>query len=112
MSASSLPVFVLNEHLFTNQAMTTTLSTSVIDLAETLGYAVHAIWTGSPVGFISTQGSNDGVNFVEVDSSATGGVAGQHLLNVEKHHYRYVRVQFLFTSGTGSLNLYVSGKRG
>lgn len=112
MSASSLPVFVLNKQIFTGQSMTSTVSSEIIDLAETLGYAVHSIWTGTPVGAISTQGSNDGVNFVEIDSANTSGAAGQHLLNVEKHHYRYVKIEYIATSSTGSLTTYISGKRG
>lgn len=112
MAGSDLPLFSLNKQVFVNQTMGATQTSAIIDLAETLGYAVHSIWTGSPVGNISTQGSNDGVHFVEVDTEATGGVAGQHLLNVEKHHYRYVIIVYQFTSGAGTLNCYVSGKRG
>ena len=110
--SNALPLFVLNKQLFTNSLMTSTLTSEVVDLAETLGYAIHAIWTGTPTGTLSIQGSNDGLSFVQIDSVATGGVAGQHLLNVEKHHYRYVRVVYTFSSSTGSLNLYISGKRG
>lgn len=110
--SGTLPIFVLNTLILDNVSMDANRSSAVIDLAETMGYAVHSVWTGTPDGFISTQGSNDGVNFVEVDSVATGGAAGQHLLNVEKHHYRYVRVQFIFTSGPGVLNTRISGKRG
>jgi len=110
--SNALPIFVLNRQLFTNQSLSSTVSSDIVDLAETLGYAIHAIWTGAPVGDISVQGGNDGINFVEIDSVATGGVSGQHLLNVEKHHYRYVRIQYISTSGTGSLTLYISGKRG
>ncbi len=110
--SNALPIFVLNRPLFTNQSLTSTVSSDIVDLAETLGYAIHAIWTGSPDGTISVQGGNDGINFVEVDSIVTGATSGQHLLNVEKHHYRYVKIVYTATSGTGSLTLYISGKRG
>ncbi len=110
--SNALPLFILNKQLFTNTVMTSTLTSEIVDLAETLGYAIHAIWTGTPTGTLSIQGSNDGVNFVQIDSIATGGTAGQHLLNVEKHHDRYVKIVYTFSSSTGVLNLYISGKRG
>jgi hypothetical protein len=109
------PLLTLNKKIFDNANMATTLTSETIDLAETLGYAVHAIWSGTPNGTISVQGSNSGVSteFVEVSSDGTLSVAGQFLLNVEKHHYRYMRVQYLQTfASAGTLNCYVSGKRG
>lgn len=107
------PLFALNKHTFVDASMATSLTSEVFDLAEVIGYAVHAIWTGTPNGTISVQGSNDAVNFVQVESDGTLSTSGQFLLNVEHHHYRYMRVQYQQTfASSGTLNCYVSGKRG
>lgn len=108
--SSDQPIFQMNVPVFTASAMTGNLFSNVIDLSETTGYALHAIWSGSPVGIISAGGSDDGVNFVSVASNSTAGAAGQYLLNVEKIHYRYVQISYTFTSGTGSLTAYVSAR--
>lgn len=104
-------IFVTNNPIISNGSMAGSLSATPVDISEFPCYSVHGIWTGSPVGTISVQGSNDGTNFVEVASQATGGSAGQYLLNVEKAGYKFVRVQYTRTSGTGALTVYLSGKR-
>ncbi len=110
---SDAPIFVINQKVIDSGSMAGDLVSSVLDLGELTGYAVQFIWSGSPVGFVTTSGSNTMTvaDFVPVDTHATGGSAGVHLLNVEKVHYRYVLVQFTRTSGSGTLDCYVSGKR-
>lgn len=108
--SSDQPIFAMNNKVFNAVSMTTNLTSVTIDLSETTGYALHAIWTGAPVGTISANGSDDGINFVSVASNPTGGTSGQYLLNVEKIHYRYVQITYTFTSGTGSLTAYVSAR--
>jgi hypothetical protein len=103
------PIFQLNEHVLASSSMAATVTSAVIDLSEVIGYAVHSIFTGAPVGSISTQASNDGTNFVEVDAHAVAA-AGQYLLNIPRSHYRYIKVSYIRTSGTGTLDTYVSGK--
>lgn len=108
--SSDQPIFAINVKVFDAVAMTSNLSSAVIDLSQTTGYALHAIWTGAPVGTISASGGDDGINFVAVASNSTGGTSGQYLLNVEKIHYRYVQITYTFTSGSGSLTAYVSAR--
>lgn len=105
------PIFVLNEKVFTAQAMTSTVYSPSVDIAECAGFAVHSIWTGTPVGNIIIGGSDDNVNFAPVSTTAVGGASGQSLVNLDGQHYRYIQVEYSFTSGTGSLTSYVSGKR-
>jgi len=110
-----LPILLLNELIFDAQSMSTDLTSSIIDLGEAVGYCAHFVWTGSPEGSVIVQASNFNNNldsFVEVDSQATGGTDGNYLLNIERAQYRYVRVLFSRTSGTGTLNTRVSAKRG
>lgn len=114
----SEPIILQNEHVFNAQSMGTNLTSAVQDLTEAFGYACHFIWTGSPVGDLITEGSNDpsvltgSDNFCTIDSQAAGGIAGQHLLNVEFNRYKFVRVRYVRTSGTGTLDAFISAKRG
>jgi hypothetical protein len=105
------PMFRINVKVFEQVSMGVSLMSQVIDISEVVGYCVHAIWSGTPTGQIITEGSNDGVNFVSVNQQNTAGAAGQHLLNVEHQHYRYVRIRFNRVSGSGLLDCYVSGKQ-
>ena len=109
----TLPIFVKNIKIFEDSAMTTEIISEVQDVAELTGNAIHAIWTGTPVGTLITEASNSGKSgeFVSIDTTPLSGVDGQYLLNVEKKHYRYIRVRYYPTSGNGTLNCYFSGSR-
>jgi len=82
----------------------------VVDISEVSGFCVHSIWTGSPTGDIVISASNDNSNFIALDTQATGGTSGQDLFQVDVAHYRYIKVAFVRSSGTGTLTSYVSGK--
>lgn len=109
----SEPFLTINKKVYDADSMATNLDSpeAIVEVSEVGGFCVHAIWTGTPDGTIHIQGSNDGINFVEINSQATGGAAGQHLLNVERQHYKFVKVNYTATSSTGSLTAYVSAKR-
>lgn len=110
---SQLPFFSINKLLFENTLMESNLQSEILDIAELPGFAMHASWTGTPGGTLVVSGSNtNNINdFVPIDSQATASSAGAHLLNVEKAHYRYLLIEYNFSSGTGSLTCRVSAKR-
>lgn len=107
------PIFSINKPIFVNASMTGDLVSEVLDLGEMTGFAVHAVWSGTPDGNLVISGSNTQIiaDFVPVNAQATGGTAGAHLLNVEKTHYKYVLVQYTAAASTGVLNCRVSAKR-
>lgn len=105
------PIFALNKKLFDAVAMTANRESETVDISEVTGFAVHSIWTGTPAGNIIVQGSNDGVNFFSLNTQAAGGAASNSIYNVDGAHYRFARVIFTFTSSTGALTVYLSGKR-
>ena len=105
-----MSLLLLNQHLIDNQSMASDITSEVIDLSSVSGFAVHSIWTGVPVGNIIIQGSNNSENFVDLATVAAGGAAGQNMFNYEHVHFRYIRVFYDSTSGTGNLDVYVSAK--
>lgn len=102
---------MINVKAFDAVDMTANRVSSVIDISELVGFAAHEIYTGSPTGTLVVEGSNDGTNFVTVDTNSLTGSAGQKLVEKDRAHWRYIRVSYTFSSGTGSLTVYVSGKR-
>ena len=108
----SEPIFVLNVPELVNMDMSTNITSPVMDLGEVGGFAVHSIFTGSPVGSLQVEASNtqNASDFIPMDTYAVTA-AGKRLINVEKTHYKYIRITYTFTSGTGSLTSYVSAKR-
>jgi hypothetical protein len=115
----SEPTHSSNVQIITNGDMTTTINSSVTNLDEIVSYSVQAIFTGSPLGTLQLQGSNDVpiidsavVNWTIITPSisAVSG-AGSYLINVEFPAYSWVRLQYVPTSGSGTLNARIDTKR-
>ena len=97
-----------------NGAMTADRTSEVILLDHQYGYSVQIAWTGTPTGDFTLEASNDNTTFITVSGStvAAGGGAGNHLWEVDVAMYRYVRVKYTFTSGTGTWTQALSYSKG
>lgn len=104
------PTLIIDKKLFDSEALTGDFSSDGVEVSEVGGFALHCFWTGTPTGDLIAEGSNDGTNFVTIVSQAVGGAAGQWLLNIERQHYRFMRLSYDFTSGTGALTAILSAK--
>lgn len=80
--------------------------------------AIQAVWTGSPVGSIFLEISNDETNTQSAivnwstytgSAQAVSGV-GNFTWNLNWVGYRWIRVTYTKTSGTGTLGAIFSGK--
>ncbi len=110
--------------LLKNAVMTGTseVDSSPITIDQIFGYAVQAIWTGTPNGTMllqascdaparETQTSNGGPDVVTNWSDITGtsitiaGSSGNFMWNLDGTFYRYFRLKYVNTSGTGSLTV-------
>ena len=90
-------------------------------LDYSLGYSIHGIIAGAPVGSISLEGSNDPVpgdlsgasvvNWLTIaDSTQLVTGAGEVFWNYNGCFYKWVRVAYVRTSGTGTITLNLMGK--
>lgn len=81
--------------------------------------AVELVWTGTPTGTFSIDGSIDNVKAASsvvnwyptgtaIDSPA--GASGSTLVNLTGIGFRWIRVSYVSTSGSGSLNITLFGK--
>ena len=101
---------------------TAVVESAPIPLEQIFGYAVQAVWTGTPNGSIKLQASCDNpgrdnqasnggpdevTNWTDIASSsyAITGSAGNYMWNVSDAYYRYFRVVYTNTSSVGVLNV-------
>lgn len=104
-----------------------TINSNPIPLDQIYGFAIQAVWIGSPTGVIKLQASSDSpgretqtssggpdiiTNWVDITNSpySITGSAGNYMWNFNGAFYRYVRVSYTNTSGTGSLIAEISVK--
>jgi|ERR1019366_776568 hypothetical protein len=112
---------IANENLIAAPVdMTTSFSSRPIWLGHICNYAIQLVFTGSPVGTLNLQCSNDPglpdggtspqalnvVNWTDVlNSSQAISAAGNHVWDVQNAGYTWVRVNYVATSGSGSLTV-------
>ena len=102
--------------LVTNGAMTgtTTLTSTQQNVLNFDNIGLQISWTGTPTGVISIQGSVDGVNFASLTFSPAitqpAGSANSILVNLNQFPWPYLQVQYVNSSGSGTLNVLLCSK--
>lgn len=111
-------------------ASTNVIVSSVVDLMYRDGISVELNWTGTPTGTFVLQGSNtvipigqqqDGtpsaVTWQTLPSSLfstvtnpAGSAAGEMIQSIVPLSFRYFRVQYTNSSGTGTLDSWAAAK--
>ena len=108
------PFHWINTQTVVNQSMASSFVSTTLDIDEVTSYSIQATWTGTPVGTVKAQGSNNvallGWTDITDSISAVSG-PGTYLLNVERPSYSFVQFVYTFTSGTGTMNAVLNAKR-
>ena len=98
--------------------MSSNINSLPVVLDETCTYNVHATFTGSPVGSIKLQGSNNPTLLGWIDITGPGVTtvtpvtsSGTYMVNVEFAGYSQVQLIYTATSGTGTLYAQINAKR-
>lgn len=75
--------------------------------------SVQLNWSGaSPVGDLKVQVSNDGSTWVDSDAVVAVAVnTDSYLFNFEEPAWKYLRIFYDRTSGTGTLDVYLFGRK-
>jgi hypothetical protein len=113
---------ILREVLLSAGDVTASLNSQPLLLAHAIGYAIQYVITGSPVGSIKLQGSNDPVpdaiytapvpaNWTDISGTTTAiSAAGDGVFNANGVYYNWVRLVYTKTSGTGALTVVGNAK--
>lgn len=117
--------------LAVNQDMSTSSKTIGLDLNQEFGYSIQAVWTGAPVGTFTVEVSNDIVPVAPATSNPVGPNPAANVVNWSTYTnsevttdgangnwtwisqlipYRWARLSYASTSGTGSLNVVMYAK--
>lgn len=117
--------------VFTNQTMTGTINSIGCEINQEFSWSIQAEWTGAPVGAFTIQVSNDNaplaastsnpvgpdpaanvVNWSTYTGSAvvTTGAPGNWTWIAQLAPYKWVRLSYTATSGTGTVNANLFGK--
>jgi hypothetical protein len=93
--------------------MTGSLTSSVTNIQCLDNICIQAIYTGTPTGTFSVEGSLDNVNWVALSTAPSPnptGSAGSSLVQYSNQSIVYIRFKYTASSSTGTLNAYISGK--
>jgi len=110
----SEPIHSFNEPIYTAHSLTASSISASQNIDEIRSYCISAVITGSPVGSLQVQGSNDGINFGNVPGSqftVAISAAGIYLIPDSLPAYSYVQLVYTFTSGTGFISASINAKR-
>ena len=105
----------LGQRLIENADMTAPITSATLGLNNILHYCVHATWTGAPTGtlFIDVSGEiGEPLNWAQLASVAVSG-AGNQLWMDRNAPYKWVRLRYVPTGGTGTMTIHsiVKGHR-
>lgn len=87
-------------------------ASGVYDLVDLKTFGVEISFSGADVvGTLTLEASVRGTNFFTVTGSSQAiSASGGHVYDVTVSGYRYVRVKFTYTSGTGNMTVYLTAK--
>jgi hypothetical protein len=91
-------------------ASTNTIYSQIIDMATMVLNGLELTWTGTPTGVFTVNGSCSGVNFYSLTYSPAltqpAGASGGYLIDNFHWGFRYLMLQYVNASGSGSLTVY------
>lgn len=93
---------------------TNTIYSNIIDLAKMDNIGLEITWTGTPTGTFQVMGSNSGINFYALTfNPALGqpaGSAGGYLIDLTGYPFKYIMLEYMNASGSGTLTAYGQSK--
>lgn len=91
----------------------TSVDSGIYDLGELKGYSIGVLISGSNVAgtLILKASATDGSTFVDIASSSQPITnSADHIYNISDAEYRYVKVGWTYSSGTGDITITIAAK--
>lgn len=104
-----------NLHIISSGDMSAaSVSSSAIDVSLQDSIGLELTWTGSPTGTITVNASNNGSNFYALTFTPSltqpSGSASGIAVALTNYPFTYVKVTYTKSSGTGTLDCYLTSK--
>jgi hypothetical protein len=91
-------------------ASTNTIYSNIVDVSRMDNVGLEVAWSGNPTGTFSILVSNSGINFNSLTFSPVlaqpAGSAGGMAVDLNQLPFKYIVLQYVNSSGTGSLTVY------
>jgi hypothetical protein len=91
-------------------ASTNTIYSNIVDMATMDNVGIEVVWTGTPTGTFTVNGSNSGANFFALtfDPALTqpAGSGGGYLIDLNQFPFKYLLLEYTNASGSGLLTTY------
>lgn len=93
---------------------TSTIYSNIIEQSRMDNIGLEVTWTGTPTGTFSVLVSNSGINFYPLTFNPVlgqpAGSASGYAVNLNQIPFKYVMLQYVNASGTGTLTVYGQNK--
>lgn len=97
--------------IVTAGSMAGNITSSQIPLNQDFGFNIQITWTGTPVGILDVQASDDGVTYISILDAPVSTVGiSKYMFNVSNPQYEFAQLVYTSTSGTGTMTAIVSIK--
>ncbi len=97
---------MIEQQIYSGDAAASTVSVP-FQIDDLTTYSVQVVFSGGGgnlVGVLTLEASNDAVTYITVQGSSTNVTASTNLMyNVTDAGYRWARVRWVYTSGTGNM---------
>ncbi len=95
-------------------ASTNTIYSQILDISKMDNCGLEVTWTGTPTGTFSVMVSNSGINFYALTFNPAltqpSGSAGGYAIDLNQLPFKYMNLQYVNSSGSGSLTVYAQMK--
>jgi hypothetical protein len=104
---------IFNDFILVDGDMSGNLESVAIDTSRVESVVFYAKWTGDPEGAFKVQVSIDDENYVDLNNSAVHVTsAGDFMWNIVDTNYDKIKVVYIASSGSGTLNIQANIKGG
>lgn len=108
---TSLATYETSSPTTPSSTMTQNLFSTSFPIENATQFLAQAFWTGTPTGTISVVGSQNNVTFnIPIYSIATAGSAGSLSYDLYGTSINWIRLEYAFSGGTGTLTCSASTK--